>query len=366
MASLTQWWDDFWGNVKHSPTVLATRYAILPGHIDRNQGQRFKRDQHYFVVTVNRIFLKYDRQFWTIYAPMVLVVSEFQYDGDDTVVPFVVGPSLLEKDQIELPTKGFMFLDTKVAGIHPYKGGGLKLTVILYQVRRTDLAKKLLKVVESVASVLDFSQTLSTYLKVANVLVDTLGEVIGSDPTNKPLIGLRQEFKPDDDFTPGYFALIDSDKVARDKLWVRDNDLLYGEGRDAPKYTDSNYVLYSISQTTERDDFEGLGFYGQWKTALAEAHTANPEKWLSAKANWTTLYQTMSLSPDLISSQAESLSDQCFRDMETKHNTVKKIVGTMGSARKGEEVPDEPPELRAISEHLDPVRTKSLSVLRAE
>jgi hypothetical protein len=364
MSTLSDWWNGFWDKVQHSPTILPTRHAILTDHVDKQPGHRFKRDSHYFAVTVNRIFLKYDRQFWATYMPMALVVSEFQYDGQDTVVPFVVGPSLLEKDQIELPKKGFMFLNTQVAGIHPYNGGGLKLTIILYQVKRTDMAIKLLKVVENVASAFNFSQALSTYLKMAHVLVDTVGEVIGTDTANQPLIGLRQEFGVGEDFKPGYYALIGSDTIEQSKLWVQNNELLYGDAVASPKFTDANYVLFNIGQTTERDDFKKLPFYGQWKTALAEAHTANPEKWLSAKANWTSLYQTMSLSPDLISSQAESLSDQVFMDMETKHNKVKKIAGIMGSTAGEQEAMKEAGELRAISEHLDRVRSKSVSVLR--
>jgi len=362
---LTDWWDGFWDNVKHSPAILPTLHRISSDHIDKQMGQRFKRDQHYFTIKVNRIALKYDREFWTTYAPMALVVSEFQYDGDDIVVPFVVGPSLLEKNQIELPDRRFMFLDTKVAGIHPYKGGGLKLTVILYKVKRTDLAKKLLKVVENMASVLDFSHALSAYLKIGAVLVETVGEVIGADADNQPLIGLRQEFGDADDIYSGYFALIEG-KIEKSKLWVEDNALLYGDVGNASQFTDANYVLYSIHQTPDRDDFEKLSFYGQWKTALAEAHTANPEKWLSAKANWTTLYQMMSLSPDLISPHAENLADQCFTDMETKHNNVKKRAGTMGSTDDEQKALGEVGDLRGISEHLDHVRSKSVSVLHSD
>src|SRR5262249_37238183 len=159
------------------------------------------------------------------------------------------------------------------------------------------------------------------------------------------------------DFKPGYFTLIDSNKIAPSKLRVQDNDLYYGDSADAPKFIDTehiaNYILYSIGQTTERDDIEKLSFYGQWKTALAEAHTANSEKWLSARANWTTLYQMMSLSPDLISPQAEVLADQCFTDMETKHNNVKKRAGVMGSAESEQKALVEAGDLRAISEHLD-------------
>jgi hypothetical protein len=364
MATLKEWWEGFWGTVKSSPTILPARYAIPAEHTGKPAQERFKRDQHYFTVTVNRIFLKYSREFWTTYAPMALAVSEFSYDGNDTVVPFVVGPQMLEKNKIDLPA-GFVFADTKVAGINAYKGDGLKLTVILYRVKRTDLAGKLLKVVENLASVLDFSQALSSYLKIAHVLVDTVGEVIGSDKDNQPIIGLRKEFSESDDFKPGYFALIESGKtpVPQDQLWVRDNELVFGKDRDsAQDFSGANFVLYSINQTTWRDDYDQFPFYTQWRTALAESFTSDPEKWKSACANWTTLYQMMALSPDLLPGQADQLADRCYAQMNEKHERVKSAAGRMGPATAAV-VPGQDKDLSALSARLDLIRAKSVSVL---
>lgn len=321
MPNLRDWWDGFWNNVQHSPTIQPTHYPIPSERLDKQLGESFKRDKHYFVVEVNRIFLQYNQQFWITYAPMALVVSEFQYDGQDTVVPFVVGPSMLEKGQVELPN-GFMFKDTKVAGIHPYKGDDFKLTVILYQVKRTNVAQKLLKVVENMASVLDFSQTLSTYLKIANVLVDTVGEVIGSDATNQPLIGLRQEFRANPGFKPGYYALIDSRqaKIEQNKLWVRDNELLYGDTDNAPKFTGANYVLYSIGQTTERDDFEKISpIGGMWKQVKTEATGTKAETWENAKVVMSSLYTALVTSPDLTEEHALKLDDELVARMVRIH-----------------------------------------------
>ncbi len=365
LPTLGDWWKEFWGKVQHSPTILPTRHAVPADHTTTAAGQNFKRDQHYFVVKVNQIFLKYGREYWTTYAPMALVVTEFDYNGEDTVVPFFVGPSLLEKDKIELPA-GFIFADTKVAGIHAYKGGGLKLTVILYRVKRTDLARKLLKVIENVASVLDFSQALSSYLKVADVLVDTVEDLIGADNDNQPIIGLRKEFDGSGEFKPGYFALIDSrdNRIDQSKLWVRDNELLLGETMDdAQQFTGANFVLYSIGQAGERDDYDQLPFYGQWKTALAESFTAEPEKWKSAQANWTALFQQMSLSPDLILPQANTLADLCYQQMESNYRKIKARTGMQGPADAKAALPGQTPELRALSARLNTVRTKSVSVL---
>lgn len=365
MPELRDWWDDLWGKVKHSPAILPTHHPIPFSHVDKKEGEPFRRDHHYFVIKVNQIFLKYNRQFWTTYAPMALVVSEFDYDEDAKVVPFVVGPSMLEKNKIELPS-GFIFSDTKVAGIHPYKGGGLKLTVILYQVKRTDLAKSMLKVIEKVASVVDFSQTLATYLKIADVLVDTVAEVVGSDKDNRPIVGLRKEFDPIDGFAPGYFALIDSgkDRIDVNKLWVKENELLFGDSVEtATQFTDANYVLYSIRQTTSRDDFTKFRFYERWKVALAESWTKNPENWTSACANWTALCQMMDLSPDLVKPQADELAKECWAQMEQNHDTVLAKAATMGPGDgESDEELIEDPELQGISERLNRVRSKSVAI----
>jgi len=363
MATLKDWWDGFWGAVQHSPTILPARIEIARDHIDRPSGQAFKRDQHYFTVRVNRLFLKYSREFWTTYAPMGLVVSEFEYDGEDKVVPFVVGPSMLEKDKIVLPDT-FVFSDTRVAGIHPYKGGGLKLTIILYRVKRTDFAVKILKVVDKIASALDFASAISEYLKIAGAMVDAIQEVIGSDNDNQPIIGLRREFDPSEGFEPGYFALVDGAKapIEPGKLWVRKNELYFGDSEPTIKeFTQATYILYSIGQATSRDDIDRLPFYGQWKTALAESFTDNAEKWKSAQANWTALYQSMALSPDLISPQADALADQLYAQMQAHHNRIKERSGTMGGSER--QALAEDAEIRGISERLDRVRGKSVAPL---
>jgi len=262
---------------------------------------------------------------------------------------------------------GFVFSDTKVAGIHAYKGAGLTLTVILYRVKRTDLAKKLLKVMEGVASVLDFSQALSTYLKLADVLKDTVEDLIGADKDNQPIIGQRKEFGGAAEFKPGYFALIDSgaSPVDQNKLWVRNNELLYGDTlQSAADFTNANSVLYSIEQSKERDDYDRLPFYGQWQTAMAESFTSEPEKWKSAQANWTSLYQQMSLSPDLILPQAEALADECYAKMKNNYDKIKARIGKQGAADFKQQLPGQTPEMRSISAQIDTVREKSVSVLR--
>jgi len=353
MANLEDWWERLWGKLQRSPALLPTTYAIPTDHTDKTAGPRFKRDAHYFTVTVHRMFLRYDREFWTTYAPMALVVSEFQYDGHDRVVPFVVGPTLLEGADVSLPDTRFLFHDTRVAGVHPYKGGGLKLTVILYRVKRTDFSKKLLKILERIGSVVDLSQALGTYLKIADVLVDTVGDVVGSDADNQPLIGIRREFETGDDFAPGYFALIDGASVATDKLWVRGNELVFGDSlANATTFTAHNYALYRIGQHTDRDDFEKLSPLGDlWKQVKEQASKVQDKEKDLAKAAMATLYQAMMMSPDFT-------MDHAFEESSDLRAQMKRIQeGALGETVHGAK--DVAPDLQ------ERIRRGALDILRS-
>jgi hypothetical protein len=329
MPSLSEWWSGTWDQLQHSPAIVPSHYQIPSAHLERPAGERFRRDKHYFTVKINRAFLRYGREYWTTYAPMALAVSEFKYDGEDTVVPFVVGPSLLEKGQIDVPAS-FLFADTKVAGKHPYKGGGLKLTVVLYGVKRTNIAEKLLRIVENLASVIDLSQTIASYLKIAHLLVRTVGEVIADDKDNRPIIGLRREFDADEGFNPGSFALIDSRnaRIDRDKLWLRNSSLYFGENEAAlTEFNQANYVLYSIGQTTERDDFEQLSpIHELWTKVKYEASVTQPDNWNNTKRIMSTLYQAMVVSPDLTEDHANELNADFKARMVRIHEGAKEDV----------------------------------------
>jgi hypothetical protein len=57
-------------------------------------------------VRINQLFLAASRQWFVQYDPLVFVVSEFTYNTAVTTVPFVVGPSMMETydQQIPLPS----------------------------------------------------------------------------------------------------------------------------------------------------------------------------------------------------------------------------------------------------------------------
>ncbi len=356
MSSLAERWKNIWGSMSQSRTSVPIRVAIPVEHVDNKEILKtpFKPDEQYFIVRINELYLNYSRQWFNLYDPMVFVVSEFTYDGEEETVPFVVGPSMMEKLGQKIPT-GMIFSDTQVAGLHPYRGGRLNLSVILLKVKRDDYARKFLSVVESASKALDFSTALGNYVKVGGVVLEGVEAIMGMSNT-VPIMGLRKEFNPDagDKFASSYFALIDTPEstIMPDDLWVRNNQLYYGKDRGEPRpFRDADYVLYSIIGTQERGDLTKLPFYHDWELVAKEAATPKESNWENAKANMAILYQKICLSPDLTGNHAQLLADEYLSRMQVLHKNAMKI-SNLGGEKKME------------SSELDFVRDKAISILK--
>ncbi|MGK7876687.1 MAG: hypothetical protein AB4426_26360 [Xenococcaceae cyanobacterium] len=335
MASLSDRFQTIWTRIQRTPTQIPTRINIPASRIDigTQMETTFQPNTHYFQVRVNEMYLTDSRQWFSKYDPLVCFVSEFTYDKQVETVPFIVGPSLVEKYGQKVP-KGMLFSNTRVAGLHPYRGGKLAFSVILCQVQRANYVRELLRIVESTASVIDFSTALSTYIKVADVILDGFETLFSLDNT-QPLIGIRQEFDPGagDELKPSFFALIDKPESELDvnQLWVRDNQLVYGASlTEAKPFREAGYVLYSLLQTSERQDETTLPFYPLYEKVKEAATIPAQDSWKRARANMFTLYQNLILSPDLTPPQARSLTNKYVTEMKELY-AVAVGLGALGA-----------------------------------
>lgn len=360
MSTLGEHWRRVWETVRQGQTQRWTHFPIDRVQVEGGGelGEPFQPRQHYFVVRVNEMYLAYSRQWFSQYDPMVFVVSEFAYDKKFEIVPYMVGPSMVEQYGQQMPA-GMIFSNTRVAGVHPYNGGALKLTVVLYRVKRSDYARGLLKVVESVTNALDFSTALGSYVKLAGAVLDGIETVMGLEDT-VPLIGVRDEQDPDagDQFMPGYFALIDAPEgsIDRRRLWVRENKLFYGAGLDtAQPFREADYVLYSIGQTTMRSEEQTLPFYPLFEQVIQAANSPDEADWKRAKATMLTLIQALELSPDLTPAQIQSLSDRYIAEMKRIHDRAVSL-GSLSADLESAAPPLEPAvhnRLRAAVQVMD-------------
>ena len=321
-------------SLQSSPTRPPVAATIADDQVigGNGPGVPFEPDAHYFQVRVNEMFLASSRQWFARFDPMVLVVSEFIYDKSVRAVPMVVGPSLLAKYGQKLPS-GMILADTRVAGLHPYKGGRLNVAVVLSQVQTVNYARELLKVVESAAGV-GLATGLGVYLNLTGVVLDGLEALLGVEATS-PVMGFRKEFDPSagDRFAPSWFALIDQPEGALDPatLWVRNGRLHVGDAADSAKpFRDADFVLYSIGQDAETTELRTLPFYPLWERVVDAATKATnadgDPNWESARADMRSLYQTLTLSPDLTSEQAAALTDRYITQAQALRARGQKIT----------------------------------------
>lgn len=338
MTSIIERCQNVWKHISQGQTVLPSMITIPLDHVDTKEkvGLPVLKDESYFQIRINEMYLAHDRQWFSRYAPMVFAISEFLYDKREEAVPFVAGSAMMEQYKQEMPMN-MIFTNTRVAGLHPYRGGRLSLSVILYQVRREDYISDLLRVVENITNVLNGSLPLSNYVKVAHVALDSIETVMGLQDT-APLIGWRKEFDPDggDAIQSGYFALIDSSQTHMDgsSFWVRDQQLYYGRNlMQAVPYRDANFILHSIMQSSERSDLRTLPFYPLYEQILTDANEPYDAIWKRTKANMTTLAQQLILSPDLAPAHADKLIDQYAAEMQKKHKMAV-ARGMLGPAKK--------------------------------
>jgi hypothetical protein len=297
-------------------------------------GTPFEPNEHYFQVRVNEMFLTHKRKWLTEQYPMVFAQSEFLYgtqSAAEMVVPFVVGPSLLgtrEQDAI-----GMTFGSTRVAGIHPYRGGRVTLSLILYRVPAGGPAQNLLGMVENMAGALSFSSTIGPYTKLAGALLDGVEMLTAMDKT-APVMSHRIEIDRNagDDLEPGYFALVDvpEEQLASAELWVVGGKLRQGPDLAHLKpFRDADYVLYSLATTAKRDDFMALPVYALWSRIVREAGRAQDDAFTVAKANLASFCQDLLLSPDLTPSHARELSAS-FRAQLREINDEAVAFATLG------------------------------------
>jgi hypothetical protein len=331
---------------------------IPPGHFEPAAGGALSgpliANEHYFQVRINEMFLTTERRWFSEYMPMVLAVTEFKYADEHQVVPFTVGPSLLDRDGAGQATPtGMVFTDTRVAGIHPYRGDRLVLSVRLYQLKIGDHAKRILSLVEGAADALDFSTALSSYMKVADVVLEGVEGLMGLGDLN-PVVGLRTEFDPNAGNgidSPAFFALIDAPGLDPSTLWVRGNRLYTGASSDASQpYRAADYVLYSVVGSVSRDDAPSLSWFGPlWNRVVHESNVAKDEAWTNAKANMSVLNEALLLSPDMTMGHALLLGDKQVEQMKAIHQ---RAVGM--ASLSVEEDPTSPAET---------LRNRSLAIL---
>jgi hypothetical protein len=332
--------SDFWNQLKQSPSFRPTRLYIKPQQTDKEDTffASILPNKHYFTVRINEVFLSYSRKWLVTYDPLVFTVAEFTYDGKKVTIPYAVGATMM-KGKMEKVPEGMVFQDTRVAGLHPYAGGPMALSMVLCRVEQTKYLQRLIDVIEGASSTYTaaFATIINDYVKIAGVVMKGFESLMGLEET-QALVGFRREFDVDagDDFKAGYYALFNADGATIDesKLWVLDNRLCYGDtAATAKAFRTEDYVLYSITASTNRFDEKSLPFYAYWINVSSYANQLSQideDAWKIIKAKMFALNDMMRLSPDLVPGQAAQLFEE-YKNEILKIRASKNILSDLES-----------------------------------
>jgi hypothetical protein len=273
-----------------------------------DDGETLEAGAAYFVVTLERARLVHGRRWWSDVTPMVYIMASFTYGGTTCEVPVVLGPALLQAPGQSAPAKT-IFRALPVAGPHPYVGGALDLTVVLYEVPMTNDAQRILESVGVVSSSLPIAPALSAYLPIAGAVVSGLGLLLDIGKT-RPVMGCRHGTGDEDVLAaPGTFVVLADPKRRPEKLWLIDDELREGDTAETAKVVDDvDYVLYRVRPVAKRDDARDLPFVRSlWERVVRQASDPADNSWTTAKTLLGTLFQELRLSPDVSRDQYAEL-----------------------------------------------------------
>ncbi len=338
-------WNSLLGRPPGAPLVRIVPIAPAPLQTDRD----------YWQVRIAELYL-HDATGWlTTHDPLVVVLTEFTYDGTFHAVPKLVGPGMLAEIGGSKEPLGMIYRDTRVAGLHPYLGGRINLSLVLCKAERSNLARSLLQVLESTGKALDLAAEFNPYLRIGSVVLDGLDQLRSSKDI-APLVGHRKEFDPDarDHLGPmqvfvatapshGRVALVDGQivdspaglPVRSDCLtWVHDQLCYLWTDNLCYPYRASDYVVAELLATPARSDLRLLPIWSPWQQILRDAGCGTQQGLEMAQTGLVALYQQMLHSPDLTRAHANEQILAWKAEMLDIHNRAVQL-GTRGGAEPG-------------------------------
>jgi hypothetical protein len=281
--------------LKSSPALKKAYFPVPSTNVfDGFQERPFVAGEGYFRIRLTEMFLKDGREYWRMFLPFVLMVSEFSFDGKKCTVPVFAGKDLLKSIEKYIGDEAVDYRNTTMIGPTPYVDGDLSVFVGLFRNKTEDLADELIGLVNDVGRVFQIGE-LSQYLKLIAPLGRGVAAVLGIKDLEMR-IGVRDEFA-EKKLKTGYFALINCPErdVRPEQLWVKEGELWFGSGKPVQRLTSHDHCLLHYDFQPERE-FSNLSFSKYWTDIKKMVWDAQESK---AQATFLDLGRELAISPDL-------------------------------------------------------------------
>jgi len=281
----------------------------------------FVPDKTYFHIIMNEVFLKDGRQWWASLDPSIYFNVDFIYDKQRQSIPIFVGTETLKAKAGDKLPHGFLINDINIAGPHPFRGDRIGVTAVLYATQTDDFVRTTLKLAGDVSSAIGVPASVDLIEKVGGTILDAL-ETLTKLKGSNPIIGNRKEFSLPQGLSPSYYVLLEEAEVDSKRLKVSAGKLCFEDDRP---YRDSNYVLYSLFCSGERQDVRTLKFFDLVATMDAASASNENDGVERAKATLLAIYQQMLICPDLIDRQVDKLFNEYVERLVKNKGTAERI-----------------------------------------
>ena len=224
--------------------------------------RKLKAGEHYFRLWLSEMFLKFDRDWFAGWHPVVLSTIAFQFgDQQPEIVTRVAGAKDLKNVSKENLDKA-LGQGVDLTPLIPFNGGTVKITAALLAVQGGNEVEQL------IGEVADFSKKfalaqLSGLLDVAGSLATRVAALVGAP--NCMMTALDRTFSGAADaenvLRAGYLVAIAANEweLDRGNLWVKGGRLHYGDSfEESERLSGYSYTLFRLECADARDDFDSL------------------------------------------------------------------------------------------------------------
>ena len=255
--------------------------------------QKLVTEEVYLRLRLARMFLKNRRVLFQTKYPIVNALMRFSSLEGKVEVNFVAKPELAGNGE-EADLDNVVTLDQTLLGPILYRGGDLELMLGLYSAPADDWAKRFISLAEGI-SALTLNATLTAAVAIAGTVKTAIENSMSSDGLDLKL-GLDKELKENDWLAPGYLVMISApdNEIDEGQLMVTDGELLTKQGK---VYADHDYLVLAVEVTSQRSDWQSLGYGRLWQNLLQTAAEADDLQ--VVKDGYATFTGAIMASPDL-------------------------------------------------------------------
>lgn len=259
----------------------------------RAEPAKLVTEEVYLRLRLARMFLKHRRVLFQTKYPVVNALMRFAGMNGKVEVNFVAKPKLAG-DSDESRLDDIVTLDQTILGPILYRGGDLELMLGLYSAPADDWAKRFISLAEGISQ-LTLNATLTTAISMASTIKTSIEDSMSSDGLDLKL-GLDKELQENVWLAPGHLVMIAApdDSIDAQSLVIDGGELFTSKGAI---YTDHDYIVLAIEVTSQRSDWQSLGYGLLWQELLKTAAEADDIE--NVKSAFVTFSGAVLASPDL-------------------------------------------------------------------